>query len=61
MDTRERMKIYEELTSLSGIAGYEKAVRNYLKERLAKCSDEIIQDRLGSVFELNMDLLMDQS
>lgn len=50
MDTRERMKIYEELTSLSGIAGYEKAVRNYLKERLVKCSDEIIQDRLGSVF-----------
>ena len=50
MDIKKRMQTYEDLINLSGIGGHERAVRNYLKNRLVNCSDEIIQDRLGSIF-----------
>lgn len=50
MDINERMKNYEILTTLSGIGGYERSIRAFMKEELSKYSDGIIQDKLGSVF-----------
>lgn len=50
MNIRKRMKIYEDLLNLNGVAGHERLVRNYMKAELSKYTDEIIQDRLGSVF-----------
>ena len=49
----ERMKLYEKLVNMNGIAGHERQVRNFVREELEKVSDEIIQDKLGSVFGVN--------
>lgn len=46
----ERMKLYEQLVNMNGIAGHERYVRKFVREELEKVSDEIIQDKLGSVF-----------
>lgn len=43
------LKLYEQLSNLSGIAGHEKAVRKFMREHLQN-SDEIIQDKLGGIF-----------
>ena len=50
MKTRNRMKEYENLTNLNGISGFEKNVRDYVKKELEKTADEILRDRLGSIF-----------
>ncbi|MDD2258313.1 MAG: M42 family metallopeptidase [Bacilli bacterium] len=50
MKTRNRMKEYEILTNLNGISGFEKSVRDYVKLQLEKTADEILRDRLGSIF-----------
>lgn len=46
----ERMKLYEKLVNMNGISGHERYVRKFVREELEKVSDEIIQDKLGSVF-----------
>ena len=46
----ERMKLYEQLVNMNGIAGHERQVRNFVRSELEKVSGEIIQDKLGSVF-----------
>lgn len=46
----KRMKLYEQLVNMNGISGHERQVRNFVKAELEKVSDEIIQDKLGSVF-----------
>ncbi len=43
-------KIFEDLVNLPGIAGQEHQVREYLKNEYSKYTDEIIQDKLGSIF-----------
>ena len=50
MNTRERMKLYEELVNLNGVPGQEKQVRKFMRAQLSKYSDDIIQDKLGSIF-----------
>lgn len=50
MNVRKRMKIYEDLVNLNGVAGHERSVRNYMREEIQKHTDEIIQDKLGSIF-----------
>lgn len=50
MNIRKRMKVYEDLVNLNGIAGHEKSVRNYMRNEISKYTDEIIQDKLGSIF-----------
>jgi len=50
MNIRKKMKTYEELLNLNGVSGFEKSIRKYMKEELVKYSDEIIQDKLGSIF-----------
>jgi len=46
----ERMKLYETLVNMNGISGHERKVKQFVRDELAKVSDEIIQDKLGSVF-----------
>jgi glutamyl aminopeptidase len=50
MSIDKEFKVYEELLNLRGVSGHEKHVRKYLKEKLKKYSDEIVQDKLGSIF-----------
>ncbi|TCP32029.1 putative aminopeptidase FrvX [Scopulibacillus darangshiensis] len=46
-DTRE---LFKTLTELNGAPGFEHDVRKFMKGELEKYADDIIQDRLGSVF-----------
>lgn len=50
MNTRERMALYEKLVNLNGVSGHEKAVRQFMTEEIKKHTDEVVCDRLGSVF-----------
>ncbi|QKS72097.1 M42 family metallopeptidase [Paenalkalicoccus suaedae] len=47
---QDTYSMFETLTGLPGAPGFEHQVRRYVKGELEKYSDEIIQDRLGSVF-----------
>jgi len=47
---KHTMRMFETLTQLAGPSGFEHEVREYVKQRLQPVSDEIIFDRLGSVF-----------
>ena len=46
----DTLDLFKTLTELPGAPGNEHAVRNFMREELAKVSDEVIQDNLGSVF-----------
>lgn len=46
----ETLQLFKTLTELPGAPGFEHEVRAFVKKELEKYSDEIIQDRLGSVF-----------
>ena len=44
------LDLYKKLTSMYGISGHEWQVKDFVKEELSKYSDEILEDRMGSVF-----------
>lgn len=44
------MDLFQTLTELPGAPGFEHQVRRFMKGELEKYSDEIVQDRLGSIF-----------
>lgn len=46
----ETMRMFQTLTELRGPSGFEHAVRKYMRAELQKYADELIQDRLGSLF-----------
>lgn len=46
----ENKQLYYDLFNLPGVAGGEHLVRDYVKTELLKYSDEIIQDKIGSIF-----------
>ncbi|MBM7585025.1 putative aminopeptidase FrvX [Bacillus pakistanensis] len=46
----ETLELFKTLTELPGAPGNEHAVRKFMKEQLAKYSDEVVQDGLGGVF-----------
>ncbi|TWT12487.1 M42 family metallopeptidase [Planomicrobium sp. CPCC 101079] len=46
----ETINLFKTLTELPGTPGNEHAVRKFMKQELGKYSDEIIQDKLGSIF-----------
>ncbi|MFD3445272.1 M42 family metallopeptidase [Microbacteriaceae bacterium 4G12] len=50
MMNQETLELFRTLTELPGTSGFEHEVRRFMKRELSKYSDEIIQDRLGSVF-----------
>ncbi len=47
---KETKDLFQNLTELPGAPGFEHQVRRFMKSELEKYSDEIVQDRLGSVF-----------
>jgi putative aminopeptidase FrvX len=47
---QETIELFQTLTQLPGTSGNEHQVRAFMKTELEKYSDEIIQDRLGSIF-----------
>jgi putative aminopeptidase FrvX len=47
---QETLSLFKTLTELPGTPGNEHAVRAFMRSQLEKYSDEIIQDRLGSIF-----------
>ncbi|WP_252313576.1 M42 family metallopeptidase [Sinobaca sp. H24] len=47
---QETMDMFKILTELPGAPGFEHQVRDYMRTELAKYSEEVIQDNLGSVF-----------
>ncbi|MBA9026253.1 MULTISPECIES: M42 family metallopeptidase [Bacillaceae] len=49
---QETLALFRTLTELPGTSGNEHAVRKFMKSELEKYSDEIVQDRLGSIFGL---------
>jgi putative aminopeptidase FrvX len=44
------LELFRELTELPGAPGFEHAVRGFMRGRLEPYADEIITDRLGSLF-----------
>jgi putative aminopeptidase FrvX len=46
----QTLKLFQTLTELPGTAGNEHAVRQFMREELSKYADEIVQDKLGSIF-----------
>ncbi|MBM6616397.1 M42 family metallopeptidase [Bacillus suaedaesalsae] len=49
---QETLQLFKTLTELPGAPGNEHAVRKFMRSELEKYSDEIVQDRLGSIFGL---------
>ncbi len=47
---RSSVKRLKTLVELNAVPGQEHQVRNFMREELSKHSDEIIQDKLGSIF-----------
>lgn len=47
---QETLQLFKRLTELPGAPGFEQEVRKFVRGELEKYSDEIIQDRLGSIF-----------
>lgn len=46
----ETLNMFKTLTELRGTSGFEHHVRKYMRTELEKYADEVIQDRLGSIF-----------
>ena len=44
--------LLKELTQLWGVAGYEKEVRKYIKEKAAPYADEMMTDAIGNLIVL---------
>jgi putative aminopeptidase FrvX len=44
------LQLFKTLTELPGAPGNEHQVRKFMREQLGKYADEVIQDRLGSIF-----------
>ncbi|MDF2699709.1 MAG: glutamyl aminopeptidase family protein [Haloplasmataceae bacterium] len=47
---QETLELFKTLTSLHGTSGFEHDVRKFMNEKLTQYSDEVIQDKLGSIF-----------
>ncbi|MBA4537713.1 M42 family metallopeptidase [Bacillus aquiflavi] len=46
----ETLQLFKTLTELPGASGNEHKVRHFMKKELSKYTDELVQDRLGSIF-----------
>ncbi|MCF6408827.1 M42 family metallopeptidase [Pseudalkalibacillus salsuginis] len=46
----ETLRLFQTLTELQGAPGFEHDVRKFVRSQLEPVSDEIIQDKLGSIF-----------
>ena len=55
------LQLFKTLTELPAISGNEYAVRKFMREQLSKYSDEIVQDKLGSIFGVKEGMKRDRS
>lgn len=46
----QTLNLFKTLTELPGASGNEHLVRNFMREQLTQYADEIVQDKLGSIF-----------
>ena len=46
----DTLKLFRTLTEMPATSGFERDIRNFVREQLEPYSDEIVQDRLGSIF-----------
>lgn len=44
------LQLFKTLTELPGAPGNEHLVRNFMREQLGQYADEVVQDKLGSIF-----------
>lgn len=47
---QETLQLFKTLTELQGAPGFEHQVRKFVRSELEKYTNEIVQDRLGSIF-----------
>ncbi|PGS56356.1 M42 family metallopeptidase [Bacillus sp. AFS041924] len=47
---QDTLQLFKFLTELQGAAGFEHEVRHFMRKELEKYTNEIVQDRLGSIF-----------
>ncbi|MFC7373331.1 M42 family metallopeptidase [Fictibacillus iocasae] len=47
---QKTLSLFKTLTEMPGVSGFEREVRNFVKKEIEPYCDEIIQDRLGSIF-----------
>lgn len=47
---QDTLQMFKTLTELQGAPGFEHQVRKFVRSELEKYTDEIVQDRLGSIF-----------
>ena len=47
---KQTLNLFKTLTELPGAPGNEHLVRNFMREQLSQYADEIVQDKLGSIF-----------
>jgi len=46
----ETLGLFRTLTEMRAVPGHEKELRKYVESQLAACTDELVRDRLGSIF-----------
>src|SRR3954462_13878011 len=46
----QTLNLFKTLTELPGASGNEHLVRNFMRDQLSQYADEIVQDKLGSIF-----------
>lgn len=47
---KDTLQLFRTLTEIPGTSGFEREVRRFVRKELEPYADEIIQDRLGSIF-----------
>lgn len=47
---QKTLQLFKTLTELPGAAGNEHLVRQFMREQLGQFADEVVQDKLGSIF-----------
>ncbi|MBP0726372.1 M42 family metallopeptidase [Bacillus sp. RG28] len=47
---QDTLQLFKFLTELQGASGFEHEVRHFMRKELQKYTNEIVQDRLGSIF-----------
>lgn len=47
---KETLALFKTLTEMPGAPGFESQIRNFVREQITPVSDEVITDRMGSIF-----------
>ena len=47
---QDTLNLFKTLTEMSAASGFERELKMYVRQQLEKVTDEIVEDRLGSVF-----------